>query len=248
MHSAGGNLALALTQLLLQFRRRGTKITWHGQPREVPLPAAVTTNSPWLDLTQSNPSWHGSSSGPYDYLPKPEALARAAQKACSIWPAAKPRRHLYVDDALVAHPLASVVMADSWEGAPPVYMCTGWEILAAEDRYLARRLRTQGVSVVFEEYEAMPHCFALVLAQMPGAARCYDRWAGFIKRAVAAAAAPDGEEGIEAIASEARTVRARTLEDVNLEFEALSDVSEEEMRRMVLEAAGFLGGEASPKL
>lgn len=120
-----------------------------------------------------------------------------------------------------------------------MYMCTGWEILATEDKYLALRLHAQGVPLVFEEYEAMPHCFALVLAQMPGAMRCYDRWAGFIRCAVA---------GEEDIVSSAKTVRARTLEDVELDFEGLSDISEGEMRRMVLEKAGFLDGETSAKL
>lgn len=203
---------------------------WYGEPRELPLPAAVTTNSPWLDMTQSSPSWDGDSSEPFDYLPKPETMARATIKSCSIWPAEPPRRSLYVDDALLAHPLASVILATSWEGAPPMYMCTGWEILATEDKYLARRLHAQGVPLVFEEYEAMPHCFALVLGQTPGAVRCFDGWAGFIRRAVS------GED----IVSEAKTVRARTLEDVELEFGGLSDVSEGEMKRRVLEKAGIL--------
>lgn len=117
-----------------------------------------------------------------------------------------------------------------------MYMCTGWEILAPEDKYLARRLRTQGVPIVFEEYEAMPHCFALVLGQTPGSVRCFDRWAGFIRQVV----------GGEDIASEARTVKARTLEDVVLDFEGLSDVSGQEMKRRVLVKAGFLeNGETS---
>lgn len=147
---------------------------------------------------------------------------------------------MYVDDALAAHPLSSVVMARSWAGAPPMYICTGWEILAPEDKYLARRLSLQdGVKIVFEEYEAMPHCFALVLAQTPGAERCYAGWAGFIRDAV------DNPEGIE---SAARMVRARTLQDVELGFEGLSDVGEEEMRRRVLEKAAFVGDTTAARL
>ena len=89
--SAGGNLALALTQLLLQFRRTPTSIRWHTHTLDaIPLPAAVTTNSPWLDITQSSPSWAGdASSSPFDFLPKPDVLTRGgAVKPCAAWPAA----------------------------------------------------------------------------------------------------------------------------------------------------------------
>lgn len=233
---------LALTQLLLEFQRKGTSIEWYGQQRKAPLPVAVTTNSPWLDITQSSPSWEGESSSPFDYLPKPDLVAKAKIKDCSIWPAARPRKYLYVDDDLVTHPLASVLMSHSWEGAPPMYMCTGWEILALEDRYLARKLREDGVRIVFEEYEAMPHCFALILDKIPNATKCYERWAGFIRQAV---------EDVDGIQSQARTIKARTLEDVKLEFGGLSEVTDEEIRRRVVAKAEELDVEtmgASAKL
>jgi acetyl esterase/lipase len=229
--SAGGNLALALTQLLLEFRRKNTSVQWYGEPRELPLPVAVTTNSPWLDITQSSPSWDGDTSEPFDYLPKPETMARAKIKSCSIWPTVPPRKNIYVDDDLIAHPLASVIMNKSWEGAPPMYMCTGWEILALEDKYLARKLHEDGVKLVFDEYEAMPHCFALILGKAPNGIKCFERWSGFIRQAV---------EDADGIQPGARTVRAKTLKDVPLEFAELSDVTDEEIQRRVLEKAGVM--------
>lgn len=71
---------------------------------------------------------------------------------------------MYAEDALVMHPLVSPLLAPagSWVGAPPAYICTGWELVADEDQLTATRLHEDGVPVVFGEYEAMPHIFAVV--------------------------------------------------------------------------------------
>ncbi|KAH7151745.1 alpha/beta hydrolase fold-domain-containing protein [Dactylonectria estremocensis] len=223
--SAGGNLALALLQLLMELRNQDSPIMWHGELRLVPLPAGVAANSPWLDMTQSAPTWDESTPTPYDFLPKPSALGRLAVPPCDIWPASPPRKSIYVADALLPHPLASLVMARSWKGAPPIYICAGWEILAWEAKYLARKLEADGVAVVFEEYEAMPHCFALLLRNAPSTSRCYDGWAGFIRAVV---------EDPEGIAPSAVRVKARTLDEEPLRFDELCSVTDDEMRQRVL--------------
>lgn len=238
-YSAGGNLALALTQLILELGRKDTPIFWYGELRHVPLPAAVATNSPWLDITQSSPSWQGDSPNVFDYLPKPEIVSRTKPLDCTIWPASPPRKHMYVDDELITHPLSSVIMARSWKGAPPMYICTGWEILAPEDKFLAKTLESQGVRVVFEEYEAMPHCFAMILTKIPNANRCYEGWAGFIRQAV---------EDVEGIESRAMSIGARNHKEVTLQFEELSEVGEEEIRARVLAKAALGATEATSKL
>lgn len=219
---------LALLQLLLELRRKETTILWYGELRDVPLPAAVACNSPWLDITQSSPSWELDNPSPYDYLPKPELVAKANIKDCDIWPATPPRKNLYVDDDLVTHPLASVVMSRSWKGSPPVYMCTGWEILAFENKFLAKKLESEGVTVVFEEYEAMPHDFVMILDWTANSQRCYESWAAFMRAAV---------EDAAGIRSKAVSVTARTLDEVPLEFEQLSDVTDEQVRQRVLAKA-----------
>ncbi|KAF4463005.1 AB hydrolase superfamily [Fusarium albosuccineum] len=228
--SAGGNLALSLVQLLLELRRQDVSIVWHGELRQVPLPAGIAVNSPWLDITQSSPTWETATPTPYDYLPKPETVDKLDIPPCDAWPANPPRRNMYIADDLAAHPLASLVMARSWKGAPPVYMCTGWEILAYEDKFLARKLEADGVRVVFEEYEAMPHCFALLLRDIPTTKRCYQGWAAFIRAAV---------EDPGAVDSRAVIVRARTLDEVPLRFDELSDASEREIQERVLQKAGL---------
>lgn len=194
------------------------------------MPAGIAVNSPWVDVTQSSPTWEMATPTPYDYLPKPETMDKLDIPPCDAWPSNPPRRNMYIADDLAAHPLASLVMARSWKGAPPVYICTGWEILAYEDKYLARKLEADGVQVVFEEYEAMPHCFALLLRDVPATRRCYGGWAAFIRAAV---------EDPAAIETRAVTVKARTLEEVSLRFEELSDVSEKEIQERVLQKAGL---------
>ncbi|KAK7403029.1 hypothetical protein QQX98_011229 [Neonectria punicea] len=232
--SAGGNLTLALLQLIMDLRNRDVSVLWHGELRPVPLPAGVAVNSPWLDITQSAPTWEMDSPTPYDYLPKPASLSALAIPPCAAWPTSPPRKNIYVDDALAAHPLASLVMARSWKAAPPVYMCAGWEILAYEAKFLARKLDADGVRVVFEEYEAMPHCFALLLGGIPSARRCYDGWAGFMRAVV---------EDPGSVVSSAVSVKARTLEEETLRFEDLCNATDEEIRERVLlkaeEGPGF---------
>jgi acetyl esterase/lipase len=224
----------------MQFRRNGTKIRWRGQERELPLPASIACNSPWLDITQSAPAWQGEQPHTFDYLPKPGVIYKHGIAPCDIWPATPRRRLLYVDDEMATHPLASLVMCDSWEGCPPVYMCTGWEILSYEDKYMAKKLATEcSVPVVFEEYEAMPHCFAMILDHHSGSRRCYDGWAAFIRQSVDAPASID---------SSAVYIKSRTLKEIPLSFEKLTDTSDNELRGRVTNSCKITVHEVPSKL
>lgn len=274
-NSAGGNLALSLLQLLLHLSHRShpVPIPWHSGSntgaRPLPLPAGVATNSPWLDLTQSSPSCTANAA--FDYLPTPaeQQRAEARRPACAAWPGRRagrrpaPRRHLYAPDALLAHPLATLLLAPSWRGAPPLYLCAGRELLADEARHAARAMWRDGAAaVVLEEYEGMPHCFALVLPHLPETRRCLAGWAGFISGAVAAAG--EGADGSGAGAGagaggvgESRFVKikARTLEEVVVDprevceggqFEREEAEVEERIWRKVRE--GLVGEEGVAKL
>lgn len=217
-------MVFSLTALLLHLRKKGGQILWHGELRDIPLPAAICGNSPWIDITQSATMWEGEKQAPFDYLPRPGAMDWHKLPPCPAWPTTPFRQRLYIDDDLAAHPLATLPMYDSWAGCPPVYICAGWEILSLEARWFARQLANDGVTVLFEEYEAMPHAFALMLSSTRNAAMCYDVWSGFIKQAV------EDPKGIE---GKARRISARTLDVEEVEFEKLCDVGVENMRERI---------------
>ncbi|KAL8392205.1 hypothetical protein RB595_002410 [Gaeumannomyces hyphopodioides] len=220
--SAGGNLCLALIQTILELGRQKRRVSWFGEERDLPLPAGVAVSSPWLDMTLSSPSWR--TNAKWDYLPTGrDHMDSPNRPPCAAWPASPPRRSVYVDDGLVLHPLATLLTARDWAGAPPIYMCTGWELLADEDKAMAARLAEAGVRVVFEEYEAMPHCFALIFQSLAASDRCFDAWAGFVREVVAGAGPVDRPSTFTAI-------QARTLNEVPLVPEELRPRSEEEMR------------------
>lgn len=218
---------MALIQVILELRRQSSAVvSWFGSDRELPLPAGVALNSPWMDVTHSMPSCTANAA--FDYLPPPDRQARRASQwpPCKAWPASPPRTSMYVADALLDHPLVSPVVASTWKGCPPMYVCTGRELLADEDRFVVSRLHTAGVPVVFEEYDAMPHCFALMLPHTKGARRCMDGWAGFISRVV------DGG-GAGAVESSFTHFEAKTLNEVALDPNEVSPFTVEEVMELV---------------
>ncbi|CAK7214954.1 hypothetical protein SBRCBS47491_002325 [Sporothrix bragantina] len=242
--SAGGNLCLALTRLLLDFERNNTRIMWHGTKRIVPLPAGVAVNSPWVDVSNSSPSWQPtpeSGRAEFDYLP-PMVLPGSDglnRPPCEAWPSKPPRRFLYVETELVTHPLVSLFLSDpkGWAGAPPMYCCVGWEMLADEVAFFtATRLHNNGngaSAVVFEQYEAMPHCFALVLPKLPGSKRCLNGWASFVRRAVEEPETlRQGATG-PGSGSSFTHIKAKTLEETAIDPAALAPYTEEHIRDIV---------------
>ncbi|KAK7557408.1 acetyl-hydrolase-like protein [Phyllosticta citricarpa] len=190
--SAGGNLVLALTQLLLQWQRKAREeqgsadavptVRFHGETVAVPLPAGLTPFSPWLDLTRSLPSLVENTH--FDYLPPPDELSQpkahsrksGTQKLKErhpypkdeAWPADPSRTDLYTDGSALLHPLASplAMRAEDWAGAPPTLFVVGQELMHDEMSLVAKKMGTRGgVKVRWEEWEAMPHAFGLVLGE-----------------------------------------------------------------------------------
>ncbi|KAK6084317.1 hypothetical protein SCUP515_01431 [Seiridium cupressi] len=176
---------------------------------------------------QSFPSWR--SNLKWDYLPPPNLLAEKNTPPDSIWPASPPRKHIYVDDAYLLHPLASLQLAESWKGSPPIYVCTGWECLADEDRFLVSKLSRDGVAVTFEEYEAMPHVFAPILGHTSEAKRCFDGWAQFIAAAV---------ENPKSLKSNYTLIKAKTCDESEIEAKTVSPFTDEDVRRLAFDMVG----------
>lgn len=181
-----------------------------------------------MDITHSSPSWETNAA--YDILPTPLSMERSKPRPpCSAWPANPPRKTFYADDSFVIHPLVTLLMAPSWASSPPVFVCTGWELLADEDKYTAAKLHRDGVPVVFEEYEGMPHCFALILTELEGSKRCVNSWAAFIARAV---------EDPAGIKSSFTSIKAKTLEEVEIDPVTVSPYTEEEVRERIYQRIG----------
>ncbi|KFX89056.1 hypothetical protein O988_08779 [Pseudogymnoascus sp. VKM F-3808] len=143
----------------------------------------------------------------------------------AIWPVTPARTALHVDDALLLHPLVSPLAAkgELWEGAPPVFIVTGWELLSDEDRTVASRMANAGVKVRFMEFEAMPHCFAMVVEGSAVARKCIREWAGWMKKVV---------EAPGSVAEGGTVVGFKKLEEKEVDVKGLDEGWEVTMERM----------------
>ncbi|KAM3455734.1 hypothetical protein MY3296_002152 [Beauveria thailandica] len=222
--SAGGNLGTSLLQLLLQLHRAAAAaaaspptVRFHGRDVPVPLPAGVGLNSPSLDLTRSM-QW-SESFLQYDYLPTPQR-SPVTSPSCAVWPADPPRVHLYCEGGALAHPLVSPMAAASWEGAPPVFFVCGEELLADEAKTVACRMARQGVAVVWEQWEAMPHCFGMLLTWTEASRASYHGWADFVRDAVR------GEVQTKGCYVEVKTLKRREVDVKTLTMMSDEDVLE----------------------
>ena len=231
--SAGGGISLGLLQLLLQINRSYSSpfFKFHSTTVHLPLPmpAGVAVCSPWLDLTRSLPSIKANMQ--YDYLPPqitPQALTRFPKD--SVWPTDPPRGDLYCDTSMLCHPLVSPVVARNWEGACPVWMGVGEEMLVDECKVLASRMAKQGVQVQFDMWEAMPHCFAFVLQYcgLEASRNFFKRWVEFSKRVTG--------NGNGHVVTKGIWHEVKTDKEKEMKVEELAPLSDEEVLKTMRQA------------
>ena len=226
--SAGGNLSFAFLQLLLQLHRTSTNPTarFHGKDVEIPLPAGASASSGWLDISRSMPSLL--TNAQYDYLPPPKDENQNGPRSPPdhIWPASPPRGEMFCDLSLLDHPLTSPLAAESWENAPPLFLSLGQEQLADEDAIVASRAVSQGVTVQFEQYEAMPHVFAMLLPGLSTSNRCMRSWGDFCRRCV---------EDPGTLKTNGTFFEAKTGREESLDVGTASKISLDEARRLMRE-------------
>ncbi len=246
--SAGGNVCFALLLLLLHLQRAASEspsepLTFHGTtlPSPLPLPAGVATNSPWVDMTRSMPSLSANST--YDYLPPPSASAASRFAPCPLWPTTPPRSDIYCDGTMLCHPLVSPLAApaSAWAGSPPLFVVVGEEMLRDEGAVVAQRAARVGVPVLWEQWEAMPHCFGLVLVGGREARECFETWAGFCRSVV--------EKGPESVQTKGVATEARTCKRSEVDVKALVSITDEEVTERMTKAkeARLKGEEAEGK-
>lgn len=242
--SAGGLLSVALLEFLLQCHRTGkTKVHYNGREVDLPLPAGLALSSPWLDVTRSMPSLENNAH--YDYLPPPSMTRKATYPPCPIWPTNPPRADLYCDGPSLCHPLVSPLAQKDWRGAPPIHISVGEEELTDENAIFAQRLAKQSVEVNWEQYEAMPHCWGLIMADMETSRVQVQSFADHIKRFV---------ERPGDVKLEGTFVVAKSLSRKTVDLERLTTISDEEADRRMDESRELLckrvdkEGKANPML
>ena len=240
--SAGGNICLSLVQLLLQINRSTTEsLSFHNHviPLPLPLPAACSTLAAWLDLTRCLPSII--TNAQYDYLPPPISREKASTYPhCEAWPTKPPRGDLYTDVSMLCHPLVSPLSAKDWTGSCPLWFCYGEEMLADEVQVVASKAAKQGVTVISEQWEAMPHCFAFVLLGSSMSKKAYQDWASFCQDAV------KGEK----LRTKGQWFEAKTGKEKEVDVETLYRISDGEIKERMEAAkvARHLGIEGEGKI
>lgn len=122
---------------------------------------------------------------------------------------------------MLCHPLVSPLSAKSWAGSPPIYIGTGTELLTDEDKCLAQAAARHGVAVIFEEYQAMPHCFAMVLEALPASRLFFKRWSDFMTLVV--------ERNVP-LETKGVCIKPKTLQEVSLDLNNLMSFTEDEIR------------------
>lgn len=180
--SAGGNLAIALLQLILEINRTSNRapsgLVWNREKKDIPVPAGVAILSPYVDLTRSFDSEVLNLE--HDIIPARGPPFSNFQR-CDIWPADPPRHHVYADDSALLHPLVSPVTVQDWTGAPPIWICVGEECLADPAKFMAQQMTKDKVTVVMEQYSAMPHNFTLIAIDSEASNHSTKQWASFIR-------------------------------------------------------------------
>jgi acetyl esterase/lipase len=186
---AGGNLAASLMQLLLHMHRtkpagaKNSSVKYHGRMVEVPLPAGMATLSGWFDVTRAMPSVE--SNQIWDYLTPPDYDNPTSQLPNDdIWPTTPPRGDTFCNLSLLCHPLVSPIASNDWSGSPAMFFMTGEGLLTDEDKVVAVRAAEQGVIVVWEQYEAMPHVFHEIFPDLKISVRCIDSVGRFVRDCV----------------------------------------------------------------
>ncbi len=112
-----------------------------------------------------------------------------------------------------------------------------------ESKVVAATMAKQGVPVQWDMWEAMPHCFALMLDRVgvSAANKCFEQWAGFCVRAVA-----DGEE----VVTRGTWYEAKTNKKIEMRVEDLAPLRDDEVEEKMRAAkeARMTGLEGEAKM
>ena len=141
---------------------------------------------------------------------------------------------------MLCHPLVSPLAAKNWAGSCPLLFSYGEEMLADEVQAVASKAAKQGVTVVSEQWEAMPHCFAMILLGSSMSKKAFQNWAAFCLDVVKG----------ETIRTKGLWIEANTGKEEEVDVQTLCKFSDGEVRdRMeAAKAARHSGSEGEGKL
>lgn len=227
--SFGAVLFLALTQIFLTLRRHsshsssGRPILFRGENVLLRLPAGLALISPYSYTPDTFPSWEFNAI--YDWFPVIQypIVRNSTLKFCDAWPTKPLRGDLYCNTSMLGHPLVCLAANKSWEGCPPIYMASGQERCIDGAKAIASQMVRDGVTVCWEEYEAMPHVFMSFLPRWKQSSMCYERWVAFVKKCL---------EGRE-LKTEGFVIGCEDLKLRELDVRALSEYTPEYAARMI---------------
>jgi len=98
----------------------------------------------------------------------------------------------------------------------------GEEMLVDEGKMVASKAAKQGVTVIWEQWEAMPHCFAMLLEGLEAGKRVFKDWAAFCD------AVGGGES--EKMETRGTWFAARTGKEKEMDVQALGLWGEEDLK------------------
>lgn len=113
-------------------------------------------------------------------------------------------------------------------------------MLTDEIKVVAARAAKQGVRVVSEQWEAMPHCFGLIFLGSPMSKRCFKDWTDFCKDIV------EGKD----ITTKGTWFQAKSHKETEVDVANLTVMTEEEVksRMQMAKESRHLGDEGEAKI
>ena len=225
--SAGANLCLSFTQLLLRLRQQFRHISFNKATVPLPLPAGVSCISGYLDNTDCMPSI---TSQVFDYFRNPKLENAREMPPDAIWPSTPARESVYCADEQLTHQLISPMCADDWTGAPPMWISTGEEIVSDSNKVVAQRATSQQVPVWWRYYEAVPHVWHLIpgLEEIPQTEHVMKDWAEFCRYCVM-------KPGV--IRTSAKVMRRRDFRVEEVSMHSLLDMTFHDARKQMKKKA-----------
>ena len=175
--SSGASMALSLIQLLLTIGRNDwmPSARYRGENVPLSLPAGITGVSAAADHTLCLPSEVANAK--YDVFEDGTRFTEPGFPLCDVWPTKPPRGHVYCESRMLWHPLVSPTSARDWTGSPPMWFVSGQDRSTDSVKIIMQMAARQGVCVLFEEYEAMPHSWPMLYATSPQSQKCFNTWA-----------------------------------------------------------------------